>query len=180
MFKDVDVCCSRTSRRTWASRTGRRRTRTAWCPSSTCSKGESAHAAGAPWRGRSALDAVELMDVGWNFRREHLRLAQRSHYVITNGGDQPNVVPPNAARLVLLPRGRLRPHHGHVAHRRQHGQGRDADDRHHLHVAPAGQRVARPFQQADRRGRCTRTSRRSGCRNGRRTIRSWRRRCRRS
>src|SRR6185295_9570522 len=41
-------------------------------------KGESAHAAGAPWRGRSALDAVELMDVGWNFRREHLRLAQRS------------------------------------------------------------------------------------------------------
>lgn len=59
-------------------------------------KGESAHSAGAPWRGRSALDAVELMDVGWNFRREHLRLAQRSHYVITNGGDQPNVVPPNA------------------------------------------------------------------------------------
>jgi len=60
-------------------------------------KGESAHAAGAPWRGRSALDAVELMDVGWNFRREHLRLQQRSHYVIPNGGDQPNVVPPNAA-----------------------------------------------------------------------------------
>ena len=60
-------------------------------------KGESAHAAGAPWRGKSALDAVELMDVGWNFRREHLRLATRLHYVITNGGDQPNVVPPNAA-----------------------------------------------------------------------------------
>jgi aminobenzoyl-glutamate utilization protein B len=60
-------------------------------------KGESAHSAGAPWRGRSALDAVELMDVGWNFRREHLRLATRIHNVITNGGDQPNVVPPNAA-----------------------------------------------------------------------------------
>ena len=60
-------------------------------------KGESAHAAGAPWRGRSALDAVELMDVGYNFRREHLRLATRIHNVITNGGDQPNVVPPNAA-----------------------------------------------------------------------------------
>ncbi|HEU5247380.1 MAG TPA: peptidase dimerization domain-containing protein, partial [Candidatus Udaeobacter sp.] len=60
-------------------------------------KGESAHAAGAPWRGRSALDAVELMDIGWNFRREHLRPQQRSHYVITNGGDQPNVVPPNAS-----------------------------------------------------------------------------------
>src|SRR5436190_4993480 len=60
-------------------------------------KGESAHAASAPWRGRSALDAVELMDIGWNFRREHLRIQQRSHYVITNGGDQPNVVPPNAS-----------------------------------------------------------------------------------
>ena len=60
-------------------------------------KGETSHAAAAPWRGRSALDAVELMDVGWNFRREHLRLAQRSHYVITKGGDQPNVVPSNAA-----------------------------------------------------------------------------------
>ena len=56
-------------------------------------KGESAHAAAAPWRGRSALDAVELMNIGWNFRREHLRLEQRSHYVIPNGGDQPNVVP---------------------------------------------------------------------------------------
>src|SRR5476651_1471008 len=60
-------------------------------------KGESAHAAAAPWRGRSALDAVELMDVGWNFRRELLPLTQRSHYVITDGGDQPNVVPPTAA-----------------------------------------------------------------------------------
>jgi aminobenzoyl-glutamate utilization protein B len=60
-------------------------------------QGESAHSAGAPWRGRSALDAVELMDVGWNFRREHLRLQQRSHYVIPNGGDQPNVVPRNAS-----------------------------------------------------------------------------------
>jgi aminobenzoyl-glutamate utilization protein B len=59
--------------------------------------GSSAHAAGAPWRGRSALDAVELMDVGWNFRREHLRIQQRSHYVIRDGGDQPNVVPPTAA-----------------------------------------------------------------------------------
>src|SRR2546422_7765105 len=60
-------------------------------------KGESAHAAANPWRGRSALDAVELMDVAWNFRREHLRLQQRSHYVIPNGGDQPNVVPQNAS-----------------------------------------------------------------------------------
>lgn len=55
--------------------------------------GTSAHSAGAPWRGRSALDAVEIMNVAWNYRREHLRIQQRSHHVITNGGDQPNVVP---------------------------------------------------------------------------------------
>ncbi|MGC4036989.1 MAG: amidohydrolase [Chitinophagaceae bacterium] len=59
-------------------------------------EGEAAHAAGAPWRGKSALDAVELMDVGWNFKREHLKPTQRSHYVITDGGDQPNVVPSKA------------------------------------------------------------------------------------
>jgi aminobenzoyl-glutamate utilization protein B len=56
-------------------------------------RGKAAHAAGAPWAGRSALDAVELMDAGWNMRREHLRPQHRVHYVITNGGDQPNVVP---------------------------------------------------------------------------------------
>jgi aminobenzoyl-glutamate utilization protein B len=59
--------------------------------------GESAHSAGAPWRGRSALDAAMLMDIGWNFRREHLRPEQRSHSVISDGGDQPNVVPSKAA-----------------------------------------------------------------------------------
>ena len=59
--------------------------------------GKAAHAAARPWEGRSALDAVELMDTGWDFRREHLRPAQRSHRVIINGGDQPNVVPPEAA-----------------------------------------------------------------------------------
>lgn len=58
--------------------------------------GVSAHGAGSPWKGRSALDAVELMNIGWNFRREHLRLAQRSHYSIPNGGNQPNVVPSEA------------------------------------------------------------------------------------
>jgi aminobenzoyl-glutamate utilization protein B len=56
-------------------------------------EGETAHAALAPWRGRNALRAVELMNIGWDFRREQLRPQQRSHYVITNGGDQPNVIP---------------------------------------------------------------------------------------
>lgn len=59
--------------------------------------GQAAHSAGAPWRGRSALDAVELMDIGWNFHREHMQPTQRSHYVITDGGDQPNVVPSKAS-----------------------------------------------------------------------------------
>ncbi len=55
--------------------------------------GKTAHAAGQPWSGRSALDGVELMNIAWNMRREHLPLTQRSHYVITNGGGQPNIVP---------------------------------------------------------------------------------------
>lgn len=59
--------------------------------------GEAAHAAGAPWRGRSALDAVELMSIGWQYMREHLDPIQRSHHVIKNGGDQPNVVPSKAS-----------------------------------------------------------------------------------
>jgi aminobenzoyl-glutamate utilization protein B len=59
-------------------------------------RGETAHSAGAPWRGKSALDAVLLMAQAWEFKREHLELPQRSHYVITDGGDQPNVVPQRA------------------------------------------------------------------------------------
>jgi aminobenzoyl-glutamate utilization protein B len=60
-------------------------------------EGQSAHAGGAPWRGRSAADAVTLMEVGWNFRREHIRPQARSHSVIVDGGDQPNVVPSKAS-----------------------------------------------------------------------------------
>lgn len=59
--------------------------------------GEAAHAAGAPWRGKSALDAAELMNVGWNYRREHLDPLKRSHSIFTDGGDQPNVVPSKAS-----------------------------------------------------------------------------------
>jgi aminobenzoyl-glutamate utilization protein B len=59
-------------------------------------EGESAHSAGAPWRGRSALDAVELTSIAWQYQREHLDPLQRSHHVINNGGDQPNVVPQKA------------------------------------------------------------------------------------
>jgi aminobenzoyl-glutamate utilization protein B len=58
--------------------------------------GLAAHASASPFQGRSALDAVELMSSGVNFMREHIRQDARIHYVITNGGGQPNVVPPEA------------------------------------------------------------------------------------
>ena len=56
-------------------------------------RGLSAHAAGAPDRGRSALDGVEVMDYAVNMMREHVPAATRIHYVITDGGKAPNVVP---------------------------------------------------------------------------------------
>src|SRR5580698_941026 len=97
MFKDVDVCLFVHVASAFGVSSGPAMNQNGLVSVEFMFQGESAHAAAAPWRGRSALDAVELMDVGWNFRREHLRLAQRSHYVITNGGDQPNVVPPTAS-----------------------------------------------------------------------------------
>ncbi|MFX0167647.1 MAG: amidohydrolase, partial [Candidatus Hodarchaeota archaeon] len=58
--------------------------------------GKTAHAAGDPYNGRSALDAVELMNVGANYMREHMIPDARLHYIITNGGLAPNVVPAEA------------------------------------------------------------------------------------
>ena len=96
LFKDVDVALfthvDNTFAVPWGDRDG-----TGLVSVQYSFRGETAHAAGAPWRGRSALDAVELMDIGWNYRREHLPLEQRSHYVIVDGGDQPNVVPRTAS-----------------------------------------------------------------------------------
>src|SRR4051812_18172454 len=96
LFKDVDVALfthvGNTLNVSWGAREG-----TGLVSVQYSFLGETAHAAGAPWRGRSALDAVELMDIGWQFRREHLRLSQRSHNVIVDGGDQPNVVPRTAS-----------------------------------------------------------------------------------
>ncbi len=56
-------------------------------------KGTAAHASVSPESGRSALDAVELLNIGVNFMREHVKEDARLHYVVTNGGGQPNVVP---------------------------------------------------------------------------------------
>ena len=58
--------------------------------------GRSSHAGGLPHEGRSALDAVELMNVGVNYLREHVKSDVRMHYIITNGGMAPNIVPEEA------------------------------------------------------------------------------------
>ena len=55
--------------------------------------GQAAHAAADPWNGRSALDAVEMMNYGANLLREHVKPTTRIHYVIPNAGQAPNVVP---------------------------------------------------------------------------------------
>jgi aminobenzoyl-glutamate utilization protein B len=60
-------------------------------------RGKTAHSAGSPWSGRSALDAVELMNIAVNYLREHLHFTHRLHYVILDGGEAPNVVPDRAS-----------------------------------------------------------------------------------
>jgi len=59
--------------------------------------GRTAHSAGAPWSGRSAMDAVEIMNVATNYLREHLHYTHRLHYVVVQGGEAPNVVPDKAS-----------------------------------------------------------------------------------
>ena len=97
VFKDVDIVLFAHVADEFAVTGGPARNSTGLVSIEYRFDGETAHAAGAPWRGKSALDAVELMNIGWNYRREHIRIGSRVHYVVTNGGDQPNVVPSNAS-----------------------------------------------------------------------------------
>jgi aminobenzoyl-glutamate utilization protein B len=93
VFDDLDVCLHwhpSTENQPWAGSSK------AVISAKFTFKGLSAHAAGSPESGRSALDAVELMNVGVNFMREHVKEDARMHYVITNGGGAPNVVPAEA------------------------------------------------------------------------------------
>lgn len=93
LFKDVDTILA------WHAGDS---TRAAWDYSKAMVsvkfkfEGLPAHASVSPHQGKSALDAVELMSVGVNYMREHVKEDTRIHYVITNGGGQPNVVPPSA------------------------------------------------------------------------------------
>ncbi|MDP3058734.1 MAG: M20 family metallopeptidase [bacterium] len=90
LFKDVDIAL------TWHPGA----TNNLWAASSLSLNsvkftfhGRTSHAAGDPENGRSALDAVELMNIGANYLREHVVQEARIHYVITNGGGEPNIVP---------------------------------------------------------------------------------------
>jgi aminobenzoyl-glutamate utilization protein B len=65
-------------------------------------KGRSAHAGVDPWEGRSALKGAELFGVGVQFMREHLKPTTRLHYVYTNAGSTPNVVPASAEILIMI------------------------------------------------------------------------------
>lgn len=60
-------------------------------------KGKTSHAGSAPWSGISALDGVELMNIAANYLREHLYPTYRLHYIVTEGGEAPNVVPDKAS-----------------------------------------------------------------------------------
>jgi aminobenzoyl-glutamate utilization protein B len=92
-FNDLDACLH------WHPGT---KNRVSYCSSKAAVSakftfhGLASHASGSPEKGRSALDGVELMNVGANYMREHIKETSRIHYVITNGGGQPNVVPATA------------------------------------------------------------------------------------
>ncbi|MCE9531411.1 MAG: amidohydrolase [Planctomycetes bacterium] len=92
-FKDLDVCLH------WHPGSQNR----IWYSSSKAAisakftfHGLPSHASGSPEKGRSALDGVELMNIGANYMREHVKESNRIHYVVTNGGGAPNVVPATA------------------------------------------------------------------------------------
>ena len=92
-FKDLDICLHwhpSSKNESWAGSSK------ALVSAKFTFHGTAAHASGSPQSGRSALDAVELMNVGVNYMREHVKEDARFHYVVTNGGGAPNVVPPLA------------------------------------------------------------------------------------
>jgi aminobenzoyl-glutamate utilization protein B len=93
LFRDLDACLH------WHPGS---RNRTYFSASKACVSakftysGIAAHASGSPDKGKSALDGVELMNIGANYMREHIKETSRVHYIINNGGQQPNVVPATA------------------------------------------------------------------------------------
>jgi aminobenzoyl-glutamate utilization protein B len=95
VFKDVDAIIDNHASSSFG--TGYGVSGTALISVAFTFKGQTAHAGGSPWSGRSALDGVELMDISANYLREHLHPTYRLHYIITEGGEAPNVVPDKAS-----------------------------------------------------------------------------------
>jgi aminobenzoyl-glutamate utilization protein B len=93
VFDGVDACLSHHPSQL---NTASLRSSTATTQARFIFRGVTAHAAGDPESGRSALDAVELMNMGVNYLREHVIEKARIHYIIEDGGEVPNVVPPYA------------------------------------------------------------------------------------
>ncbi|MEZ5289214.1 MAG: amidohydrolase [Vicinamibacterales bacterium] len=104
--------------------------------------GISAHASSAPDRGRSALDGVEAMNAMVNLMREHIPSDARVHYVITNGGRAPNVVPDFAEVLLRPSQRRARPRR-HLGAHPQCGPRRRPRDGHHHGAGAHGSGVER-------------------------------------
>ncbi len=94
VFQDVDVVIDNHSSSVFGTRYGKYGN--AMYSSVFTFKGKTSHGA-VPWSGRSALDAVELMNVATNYLREHLFYTYRMHHVVTEGGEAPNVVPDRAS-----------------------------------------------------------------------------------
>jgi aminobenzoyl-glutamate utilization protein B len=89
-FKDLDICFD------WHPSKNNRvslKTSNALNNFEVSFRGRTSHAAGDPWNGRSALDAIELLNHGINYLREHVRPTVRMHYVIPEAGKAPNIVP---------------------------------------------------------------------------------------
>ncbi len=94
LFDDVDVVIDNHGGDGFATSYGVS-SNTNWSFSVTF-RGTTAHSAGAPWKGRSALDAAQIMNISTEYLREHLHFTSRMHYVMTEGGEGPNVVPDRA------------------------------------------------------------------------------------
>lgn len=94
-FDDVDIAFH--NHISWDLRSVHGQIQSALVSATFTFSGETAHAAMVPWKGRDALDAVVLMDVGLAQYREHMPPGTTAHRVITHGGDQPNVIPAKAA-----------------------------------------------------------------------------------
>jgi aminobenzoyl-glutamate utilization protein B len=99
LFSDLDVCLDW---HPWPKTQARVQSTQALVDLTVQFHGKTAHAAVDPWNGRSALDGLELFTDGVNMLREHVRPSVRIHYIFTNTGDAPNIVPEKATAWIWV------------------------------------------------------------------------------